>query len=118
MSAGVLVTIERQTCVCVCLCARPAEADPSLCVSDSSIMKVSAVQLAESDSFNGISSQGRPATASGSFNTTLTQADRGYGPKRGTWSPCSIREREAMLKEHSGILGNTFVCCPSQRHSV
>lgn len=89
------------------MCAWPAEADPSLCVPDSSIMKVSSVQLAESDSFYGISSQGRTDTASSPFNTALTPAERGYGPQSGTCTLCSIRVRETMLKEHSNILGTT-----------
>ena len=93
-------------CVCVCVCVFLAEADPSLCAPDSSIMKVSAVQLAESDSFYGISSQGWPDTASSPFNTALTPAERGDGPQSGTRTSCSTRVREATLKEHSNILGN------------
>lgn len=77
----------------VCACVGLAEADPSLCAADSSIMKVSAVQLAESDSFHGISSQGRPITASRPFNTTLTPEERGYGPQSGTCTLCSWSER-------------------------
>ncbi len=60
----------------MCVCAWPSEADPRLCAPDSSIMKVSSVQLAESDSFHGISSRGRTETASSPFNTALTPAER------------------------------------------
>lgn len=63
-------------CVCMCVCEGPAEADPSLCAPDSSIMKVSAVQLAESDSFYGIPSQGRTDTASSPFNSAPIPAER------------------------------------------
>lgn len=90
----------------VCECVRSAEADPRPCAPDRSIMEVSAVQLAESDSFNGISSQGCRDTASSPFNTVLTPAERGYGPPSGTCTLHLIRVREIMLKEHSNILGN------------
>lgn len=81
-----------------CVCGGPAEADPSLCAPDSSIMKVSAVQLAESDSFYRISSQGPTDSASQPFNTAQTPAEKPYGLQSG-----SIRVREAVLKEHSNI---------------
>lgn len=66
---------------------------PSLCALDSSIMKVSAVQLAESDSFHGICSQGCPVTVSSPFNTAPTPEGRGYGPQSGTCTLCSGSER-------------------------
>lgn len=46
-------------------------------------MKVSAVQLAESDPFYGISSEGRTDTASSPFNTALPPAERGCGLQSG-----------------------------------
>lgn len=59
------------------------DADPRLCVPDRSIMKVSAVQLAESDPFYGISSEGRTDTASSPFNAALPPAERGCGLQSG-----------------------------------
>lgn len=80
----------------------PAAADPSLCAPDSSIMKVSAVQLAESDTFYRISSQGRTDSVSGPFNTAQTPAERVTGPAVGqSWS------ERPLLKEHGNILART-----------
>lgn len=72
------------------MCGWPAEADRCLCARDSRIMKASAAQLAESDSFYGVCSTGRSDAAR---SPLVTPAERFYGPQIETSIVCSTRGR-------------------------